>query len=45
MKGNTCFRVIPDIHSPVMGLFPDIAKATMTTFPGRNLLKKVNWVE
>ena len=28
-----------------MGLFPHISKATVTTFPGTNLLKKVNWVE
>ena len=41
----TCFHVIPYIHSPVMGLFPHISMATMTTFPGTSLIvKKTNWV-
>ena len=37
MKANTCFHVIPYIHSPVMGLFPHISVATMTTFPGTSI--------
>ena len=27
-------------HSPVMGLFPHISMATMTTFPGTSLIVK-----
>ena len=43
---NTCFHVIPYIHSPVMGLLPHISMATMATFPGTSLIiKKINWVE
>ena len=46
IKDNKCFHVIPYIHSPVMGLFPHISMATMTTFPGTSLIiKKINWVE
>ena len=42
----TCFHVIPYIHSPMMGLFPHISMATMTTFPVTSLIvEKTNWVE
>ena len=43
MKGNTFFQVIPYIHSPMMGLFPQISNATMTMFLGGSLVKKINW--
>ena len=46
MKSNACFHVIAYIHSPVMGLFPNMSMVTMTTFPGTSLIiKKINWVE
>ena len=45
-KATTCFHVILYIHSPVMGLFPHISVATMTTFPGTSLItQKINWGE
>ena len=46
IKANTCFHVIPYIRSPVMGVYPHISVATMTTFPGTSLIiKKINWVD
>ena len=39
-------HVIPYIHSPVMGLFPQMSMATMIKFPGTSLvIKNINWVE
>ena len=45
-KSNGDIHVIPYIHSPVMGLFPQILMVTMTMFPGTSLIiKETNCVK